>query len=151
MVIFYALFPIAENEHSWSDVERAVRGLNERIFFSLNEWMKEGVCGTTVFLVGVRLDKFVFTDDDITLLQPEGAPPVKHPAREGYDGESGLDQVRMDHSLRSFLELMFLKGSEVDEIKNNVSISLFGDQVVRRNYGDVIGEVRKEVVTWPHK
>ena len=101
----------------------------------------------------MRLEKFVFTDDDITLRQSEGAPPVKHPAREGYDGESGLDQVRMDRSLRAFLELMFLKGSEVDEIKNNVSISLFGARVDRCNYDDAIGAVQKEVVewTWPDK
>jgi hypothetical protein len=139
---------------SWEKTLDAVKSASPRLAITLGQWMAPGDCGTTVILLDMRDGIFDFArrghDADAVLLATLGSAML-HQGNKCRE-RSDRGKVPMDHSLRSFLELIFLHGAPLGG-NDNVSMTLFGEPVKRFNWLTDLKQqsdagTKVEFITW---
>jgi hypothetical protein len=108
--------------------------------------MRPGASGTTVILLNMRPNLFKYVESDTILLVKDGSGQLHkgNKCRERAD----RGDVKMDSSLRGFLELLFLHSEPLGG-KDDVKITLFEKPVERFNWrADLTKPTKVEVIKW---
>jgi hypothetical protein len=117
----------------------------------LADWMRPNTVGTTVILLKLRPGIFDYDRPgfvaDAVLLTKSGE---LHGGNKGRDlQDSGY--AKMDHSLRGFLEMIFLHGEPLGG-KENVVMTLFGVPIKRFNWSADLKQPPEagDSIEWTH-